>query len=88
VLGADLLNLWGLLSKEFLKLTVISILIGIPVAFYGMNKWIEGYLYHAPLSWWIFAAAGLSLIAITLCTVSYQALKAALMSPVKSLRSE
>jgi ABC-type antimicrobial peptide transport system permease subunit len=88
VLGADLLNLWGLLSKEFLKLTVISILIGVPVAFYGMNKWIEGYLYHAPLSWWIFAAAGLGLIAITLCTVSYQALKAALMNPVNSLRSE
>ncbi len=88
VLGADLLNLWGLLSKEFLKLTIISILIGIPVAFYGMNKWIEGYLYHAPLSWWIFAAAGLGLIAITLCTVSYQALKAALMNPVNSLRSE
>jgi putative ABC transport system permease protein len=88
VLGADLLNLWGLLSKEFLKLTTISILIGIPVAYYGMNKWIESYLYHAPLSWWIFASAGLGLIAITLCTVSYQALKAALMNPVNSLRSE
>jgi len=88
VLGADLFNLWGLLSKEFLKLTALSILIGIPLAYYGMNKWIQGYLYHAPLSWWIFAAAGLGLIAITLSTVSYQALKAALMNPVKSLRSE
>jgi len=88
VLGAGLLNLWGLLSKEFLKLTALSILIGIPLAYYGMDKWIQGYLYHAPLSWWIFAAAGLGLIAITLLTVSYQALKAALMNPVKSLRSE
>ena len=88
VLGADLFNLWGLLSKEFLKLTALSILIGIPLAYYGMNKWIQGYLYHAPLSWWIFAVAGLGLIAITLCTVSYQALKAALMNPVKSLRAE
>jgi putative ABC transport system permease protein len=88
VLGADLLNLWGLLSKEFLKLTALSILIGIPVAYYGMNKWIQAYLYHAPLSWWIFAAAGLGLIGITLFTVSYQSLKAALMNPVKSLRSE
>jgi putative ABC transport system permease protein len=88
VLGAGLLNLWILLSKEFLKLTALSILIGIPLAWYGMNKWIQGYLYHAPLSWWIFTAAGVGLIAITLLTVSYQALKAALMNPVKSLRSE
>jgi ABC-type antimicrobial peptide transport system permease subunit len=88
VLGAGPLNLWGLLSMEFLKLTALSILIGIPLAYYGMNKWIQGYLYQAPLSWWIFAAAGLSLIAITLFTVSYQALKAASMNPVKSLRSE
>jgi putative ABC transport system permease protein len=88
VLGADLVSLWSLISKEFLKLTALSILIGIPLAYYGMNKWIEGYLYHAPLSWWIFAAAGLGLIAITLFTVSYQALKAALMNPVHSLRSE
>lgn len=88
VLGAGPLNLWGLLSMEFLKLTALSILIGIPLAYYGMNKWIQGYLYQAPLSWWIFAAAGLGLIAITLFTVSYQALKAASMNPVKSLRSE
>jgi putative ABC transport system permease protein len=88
VLGASLLNLWGLLSKEFLGLTVVSILIGIPLAYYGMNKWIQGYLYHAPLSWWIFAAAGAGLIAITVLTVSYQSLKAAFMNPVKSLRTE
>jgi putative ABC transport system permease protein len=88
VLGASLYNLVGLLSKEFLKLTALSLLIGIPLAYYGMNKWIQGYLYHAPLSWWIFAVAGAGLIAITLLTVSYQSLKAALMNPVKSLRSE
>ena len=88
VLGAGLLNLWGLLSKEFLKLTAISIFIGMPVAYYGMNKWIQSYLYHAPLSWWIFAAAGGGLIAITMLTVSYQSLKAALMSPVISLRAD
>jgi len=88
VLGAGLLNLWGLLSKEFLKLTAISIFIGIPLAYYGMNKWIQSYLYHAPLSWWIFAAAGGGLIAITVLTVSYQSLKAAMMNPTKSLRSE
>ena len=88
VLGAGLLNLWGLLSKEFLKLTALSIVIGMPLAYYGMNKWIQSYLYQAPLSWWIFAAAGAGLIAITVLTVSYQSLKAAMMNPTKSLRSE
>jgi putative ABC transport system permease protein len=88
VLGATIVNLWGLLSKEFLLLTLISILIAVPLACYGMNKWLEGYLYHAPLSWWIFALAGAGIIIITLLTVSYQSLKAAFTNPVKSLRSE
>jgi ABC-type antimicrobial peptide transport system permease subunit len=88
VLGAGVLNLCALLSKEFLRLTALSILIAIPLAYYGMTKWIEAYLYHAPLSWWIFASAGAGLILLTLITVSYQSMKAALMNPVKSLRSE
>jgi len=88
VLGASIINLWGLLSKEFLKLTGISILIAVPLAYYGMNQWLKGYLYHAPLSWWIFASAGTGIIVITMLTVSYQSLKAALMNPIKSLRSE
>jgi len=88
VLGAGVLNLCGLLSKEFLKLTALSILLAIPIAYYGMHKWIEAYLYRAPLSWWIFAASGAGLILLTLITVSYQSMKAALMNPVKSLRSE
>ena len=88
VLGAGVLNLCGLLSKDFLKLTAFSILISIPLAYYGMSQWLEGYLYHAPLSWWVFASAGAGLIAITLLTVSYQSLRAALANPVKSLRSE
>jgi putative ABC transport system permease protein len=88
VLGATLINLWGLLSKEFLKLTGISILIAVPLAYYGMSQWLKGYLYHAPLSWWVFASAGAGIIVITLLTVSYQSLKAALMNPVKSLRAD
>ena len=88
VLGASIVNLWGLLSKEFLKLTGISILIAVPLAYYGMSQWLKAYLYHAPLSWWIFASAGAGMIALTLVTVSYQSLKAAFMSPVRSLRSE
>ena len=88
VLGASILNLWSLLSREFLKLTGISILIAIPLAYYGMSQWLKGYVYHAPLSWWIFASAGAGIIVITLLTVSYQSLKAALLNPVKSLRAD
>ncbi|HEY4108614.1 ABC transporter permease, partial [Puia sp.] len=88
VLGAGVLSLWGLLSKDFLKLTVLAILISIPLAYIGMDHWLQGYNYRASLPWWIFAAAGAGLIAITLLTISYQSLKAALMNPVRSLRSE
>jgi ABC-type antimicrobial peptide transport system permease subunit len=88
VLGASIFNLWGLLSREFLKLTGISILIAIPLAYYGMSQWLKGYSYQTPLSWWVFASAGAGIVIVTLLTVSYQSLKAALMNPVKSLRSE
>jgi ABC-type antimicrobial peptide transport system permease subunit len=88
VLGASVFNLWGLLSKEFLRLTVISILIAIPLAWYGMNQWIGQYSYRAPLSWWIFASAGAGILLITLLTVSFQSLKAAFMNPARSLRTE
>jgi putative ABC transport system permease protein len=88
VLGASIVNLWGLLSKEFLKLTGISILIAVPLSYSFMSRWLEGYLYHAPMSWWIFASAGAGIVIVTLATVSYQSLKAALMNPVRSLRSE
>jgi ABC-type antimicrobial peptide transport system permease subunit len=88
VLGAGVLNLWGLLSKEFLGLTTISILIAVPLSWYGMHQWISNYSYRAPLSWWIFAASGAIILLITMLTVSYQSLKAALMNPVRSLRTE
>ena len=88
VLGAGVFNLWGLLSKEFLGLTAISILIAVPLSWYGMHKWIENYTYQAPLSWWIFGVSSAGILLITLLTVSYQSLKAALMNPVRSLRTE
>jgi putative ABC transport system permease protein len=88
VLGASVVNLWRLLSRDFLKLTALSILIAVPLGYWLMSKWLEHYKYHAPLSWWIFASAGAGIIAITLLTVSYQSLKAALMNPVKSLRAD
>jgi putative ABC transport system permease protein len=88
VLGASILNVWGLLSKEFVVLVFISFLIAAPVAYYYMHGWLQGYEYRTELSWWIFAVAGMGALAITLITVSFQAIKAAVANPVKSLRSE
>ena len=88
VLGATVTNLWALLSKDFVVLVIISLLIASPIAYYFMNNWIQKYTYRTDISWWIFVAAGAGALVITLLTVSYQAIKAALMNPVKSLRTE
>jgi ABC-type antimicrobial peptide transport system permease subunit len=88
VLGAGVLNLWSLLSKDFLMLVVLSMIISMPLVYLGMHRWLQSYPYHAPLSWWIFASAGAGILLITLLTVSFQSLKAALMNPVRSLRTE
>jgi len=88
VLGASVSNIVALLSKEFLKLIVIAILIGIPIAWFGMSQWLNDFAYHVDLAWWMFLAAGAIAIIIALLTVSFQSIKAALMNPVKSLRSE
>jgi len=88
VLGASIANLWQMLSKDFVFLVIISCFISIPLAWYFMNGWLENYKYHTEISWWIFALTGIGALAITLLTVSYQAVKAALLDPVKSLRSE
>ena len=88
VLGASVGSLWSLLSKDFVVLVLISLLIATPLAWYGMSEWLQKYSYRTELSWWIFAAAGAGALVITLLTVSFQAVKAALMNPVKSLRSE
>jgi ABC-type antimicrobial peptide transport system permease subunit len=88
VLGATVINLWVLLSKEFVILVTISLLIASPIALYFMHNWLQNYQYRTDLSWWIFASAGLLTIAIALITVSFQAVKAAVANPVKSLRTE
>lgn len=88
VLGASVANLWRLLSTEFVMLVFISLLIAVPLAYYFMQRWLMTYQYKAAISWWIFALAGIGAITITLITVSFQAIKAALANPVKSLRSE
>jgi putative ABC transport system permease protein len=88
VLGATVFNLWKMLSGDFVGLVVLSCLISIPIAWYLLHQWLQQYAYHTPVSWWIFATAGVGAILITLLTVSFQSVKAALMNPVKSLRSE
>ncbi|AYQ36496.1 ABC transporter permease [Runella sp. SP2] len=88
VLGASVVSVWGLLSKEFVVLVVIAFFIASPIAYYYLNNWLQKYTYRTELSWWIFALAGVGALAVTLLTVSFQAIKAALMNPVKSLRAE
>lgn len=88
VLGASIFNLWGLLSKDFVILVLISICIAVPLGLYCMGNWLDHYAYRATMSWWIFAGAGLGALLITILTVSFQSIKAALMNPVKSLRTE
>ena len=88
VLGASVFNLWQLLSKDFVTLVIISLFIATPLAYSFMSNWLRHYEYRATISWWVFAAAGTGAIVITILTVSYQSIKAALMNPVKSLRTE
>jgi ABC-type antimicrobial peptide transport system permease subunit len=88
VLGASVATLFGLLSQEFLILVVIALFIATPIAWYGMNQWLQSFAYKTPLQWWVFAISGGLIILIALATVSFQAIKAALVNPIKSLRSE
>jgi len=88
VLGATVFNLWQLLSKDFVLLVLIALLIASPVAWYFMHGWLQNYDYHADVAWWIFIITGAGAMTITLLTVSFQSIKAALANPVKSLRSE
>ena len=88
VLGARVTGLWALLSADFIKLVALSMLISMPVSYYCMDQWLQNYALHTPLSAWIFVVSGVGLLFVTLATVSYQAVRAALMNPVKSLRTE
>lgn len=88
VLGASVINVWKLLSKDFVLLVFISFVIAAPLAWYFMNNWLQNYEYRTTISWWIFAATCLSALLITILTVSFQAIKAAVINPVKSLRTE
>jgi ABC-type antimicrobial peptide transport system permease subunit len=88
VLGASVFSVWKLLSTQFVLLVVIALLIAIPLAYYSMHQWLQNYTYRSDLSWWIFGAAGFGAIVLTLLTVSFQAVKAALINPAKSLKTK
>ena len=88
VLGATSANIVYLFSKEFIILISIAFLIATPLTWYFMNKWLQDYAYRINISWWLFAAGGLAAIIIALATISFQAIKAAVANPVKSLRTE
>ncbi|UFH54234.1 ABC transporter permease [Spirosoma sp. KNUC1025] len=88
VLGASVASIVTLLSKDFLKLILIAIVMATPLAWYAMNQWLQSFAYKVDSTWWVFALAGLLAIVIALLTVSFQSIKAALMNPVKSLKTE
>lgn len=88
VLGASVSGVVNLLSKDFLKLVIISFAIAVPVAWYFMYSWLQNFAYHTSISVWVFVLAGFSAVAIALITVSFQAIKAAIANPIKSLRTE
>jgi putative ABC transport system permease protein len=88
VLGASIFNVWRLVSREFVSLVIISLLVATPTAYYFMHNWLQNYQYRTEISWWIFIVTGSGALIITIVTVSFQAIKAAITNPVKSLRSE
>lgn len=88
VLGASMSSLFTLLSAEFITLIGIAIAIALPLAWYATHGWLQGFAYRTPLQWWVFALSGGLIVVITLVTISFQIIKAALLNPVKSLRSE
>ena len=88
VLGASVVSIIALLSRDFIQLVIIAIVVATPIAWYAMNQWLNDFAYKINISWWIFALAGILAVSIALLTVSFQSIKAALMDPVKSLRTE
>ncbi|MEO6851967.1 MAG: FtsX-like permease family protein, partial [Mucilaginibacter sp.] len=88
ILGASVSTIVATLSKDFIKLVFIAVVLAIPFAWWGMNKWLQDFAYRINVQWWMMAVAGLTAVLIALVTISFQSIKAALTNPVKSLRSE
>ena len=88
VLGASVRNITAMLSKDFVKLVLIAAVIAFPLAWWAMHLWLQDFAYRINISWWIFIVAGFTALVIALLTVSFQAIRAAIANPVKSLRTE
>jgi len=88
ILGASMTGIIRMLSADFVRLIIIALLIASPVAWWGMNKWLEDFAYRIDIRWWYFAIAGVAAVLIALLTVSYQSVRAALANPVDALRTE
>lgn len=88
VLGANVVQVIAMLSKDFLKLVCISFIIAFPLGYYLMDKWLQGFAYRVQIQWWVFILAGVTTLCIAFLTIGYKSLRAATMNPVKSLRSE
>lgn len=88
VLGASVTSIVALLAGDFLKLVLIAIVVASPLAWYAMNQWLGDFAYRIDMPWWVFILSGLLAVLIAFATISFRSVKAALMNPVKSLRSE
>jgi len=88
VLGASVSSITALLSKDFVKLVIISIVIASPIAWWAMSKWLQDFSYRISIGWWIFVMAAAVALLIALLTVSFQSIKAAMANPIKSLKTE
>ncbi len=88
VLGASIADITALLSKDFIRMVVLAIVVALPIAWWALSKWLDDFAYRISLTWWMFAAAGFAIVSITLITVCCQAIRAAVVNPVKSLRTE
>jgi ABC-type antimicrobial peptide transport system permease subunit len=88
VLGASVAGITGLLSKDFLRLVLVSAVIAFPLSWWFMHKWLQNYAYRISINWWVFIAAGFLALSIALITISFQSIRAAIANPVKSLRTE
>jgi len=88
VLGAPFKSIYQLLTMDFMKLILVAIIIATPIGWYMMNRWLEDFAYRIDIQWWVFALAGAISLGIALLTVSYQSIRAGLVNPAKSLRSE
>ena len=88
VLGASVFNITSLITRDFLKLILVGIAIGTPISWYVMTKWLADYEYRINMPWWVFIITAVLIISISILTVSFESIKAAIVNPIKSLRTE